>query len=79
MSSSFWLLEYESHDFAHAEKEWTACKAEQIHKVTIIFTQNGPKLLFWVKILVNLPSFAKSSLSGDMPIKFIGKSFVTFS
>ena len=42
MSSSFWLLGVESCDFTHAEKERTACKAEQIHKKTTIFTQNGP-------------------------------------
>ena len=40
MSSSFWLLGVESRDFSHAEKEKTACKAEQIHKMTTIFTQN---------------------------------------
>ena len=38
MSSSFWLLRVESHDFSHAEKERTACKVEKIHK---IFTQKG--------------------------------------
>ena len=37
MSSSFWLLRVESHDFSQAEKERTACKAEQIHKLTTIF------------------------------------------
>ena len=41
MSSSFWLLGVESSDFCQAEKERTACKVEQIHKMTtIIFTQN---------------------------------------
>ena len=39
MSSSFWLLQVESCDFSQAEKERTACKAEQIHKLTTIFTQ----------------------------------------
>ena len=43
MSSSFGLLGDESRDFSHADKERTACKAEQIHKSAIIFTQNGPK------------------------------------
>ena len=38
MSSSFWLLGVESRDFSQAEKEGTACKAEQIHKMTFIFT-----------------------------------------
>ena len=46
MSSSFWLVEVDSHDFSHAEKERTACKAEQIYKLTTIFTQNGPRLSF---------------------------------
>ena len=44
MSFSFWLLGVESRDFSHAEKERkkerTDCKAEQIHKITTIFTQN---------------------------------------
>ena len=44
----------ESHDFSQAEKERTACKAEQIYKMTTIFTQNGPRLSFWVKIVVIL-------------------------
>ena len=43
MSSSFWLLGVESCDFSHAEKERTAYKAEKIHKITTIFTQNGPR------------------------------------
>jgi hypothetical protein len=38
--TSFWLLRVESHDFSQAEKERTACKYEQIHKMTTIFTQN---------------------------------------
>ena len=43
MSSSFNMLGVESRDFSHAEKERTACKAERIHKMTTIFTQNGPR------------------------------------
>ena len=39
MSSSFWLLGVESHDFSHAEKKGTSCKAEQTHKMTTIFTK----------------------------------------
>ena len=46
MSPSFWLLGVESRDFSQAEKERTACKAEQIHKMATIFTQNGPTLSF---------------------------------
>ena len=40
MSFSFWLLGVESRDFSQAEKETTGCKAEEIHKMTTIFTQN---------------------------------------
>ena len=47
MFSSFWLLRVESRDFSQAEKEKTACKAEQIHKMTTIFNHNGPRLLGW--------------------------------
>ena len=43
---SFWSLGLESRDFSHAEKERTASKAEQTYKMTIISTQNGPRLLF---------------------------------
>ena len=60
MFSSFWLLQVKSRDFSQAEKERTACKAEQIHKITTIFTQNDPRLSFQVKlvvIFVNLPNF----------------------
>ena len=52
MSSSFWLLGVT--DFSQAEKERTAGKPEQIHKMTTIFTQNGPGLSFWAKIVVIL-------------------------
>ena len=41
MCSIFWLCGVESRDFSHAEKERTACKAEKIHKITTIFTQNN--------------------------------------
>ena len=34
------ILALESHDLSRAEKEMIACKAEQIHKVTTILTQN---------------------------------------
>ena len=37
---SLLLLRVESRDFSQAEKDSTACKAEQIHKMTTIFTQN---------------------------------------
>ena len=49
-----WLLRVESCDFSQAEKERTACKAVKIHKMTTIFTQNGPRLYFWLKIIVIL-------------------------
>ena len=44
--SSFWLLQVELLDFSQAEKERTAFKADQIRKMTTIFTQNGPRLSF---------------------------------
>ena len=47
MCSKKKLLGDESRDFSQAEKEIT-CKAEQIHKMTPIFTQNdnqGPFLV----------------------------------
>ena len=37
MSSSFWLLEVESSDFSQAEKERTAYKTVQIHKMTTTY------------------------------------------
>ena len=37
---SLLLLQVESRYFSQAEKERTACKAEQIHKMTTFFTQN---------------------------------------
>ena len=45
--ASFWMLDVESNNFSHAEKKRAACKAaEQIHKMTTIFTKNGPRLSF---------------------------------
>ena len=52
MSSSFWLLGVELRDFFQAEQERTACKAEQIHNMTTIFTQNDNLGPFWVEIVV---------------------------
>ena len=54
MSSIFGLFEVESRDFYHAEKERTACKAEQIHIMTTIFTQNDNLRPFWLEIVVIL-------------------------
>ena len=62
MCSSFWLLEVESRDFSQAEKEKTASKAEQIHKMATIFTPNDNLGPFWEKTVVsfvNLQSFCK--------------------
>ena len=44
----------ESHDFSQPEKEQTASKAEQIHKMTTILTQNYNLGPFWVKIVAIL-------------------------
>ena len=54
MSSGFGLLGVESRYFSHAEKKITACKAEQIHKMTTIFTQNGNLGPIRVRIVVIL-------------------------
>jgi hypothetical protein len=40
--------------FSQSEKERTACKAEQIHKMTTIFTQNDNLGSFRVKMIVIL-------------------------
>ena len=47
----FLTIGVESRDFFQAEKQRATCKAEQIHKMTIIFTQNAdffssPSILF---------------------------------
>ena len=44
---------------SQAEKEKTACKAEQIHKIKTTFTQNG-------SFFVNLLSFASSSFFSSL-------------
>ena len=46
MCSKKKILGVESGDFSQAKKAITACKAEQIHKVTLIFTQNDIQGLF---------------------------------
>jgi hypothetical protein len=40
MSSGFLQLAVRSRDLSHAEKEIIVIKAEQIHKITTIFTEN---------------------------------------
>ena len=47
-----YFLAVESRDFSQAEKERTTCKAEQIHKITFIFTQNNNLGSFWVKVWI---------------------------
>ena len=44
--SSFWLWGVESRDLSHADKERTASKAEQIHKMTTIFSQSNNLIPF---------------------------------
>jgi hypothetical protein len=43
---NFELLADETSDLLQAEKKITVVKDEQIYEMTIIFTQNGQKLLF---------------------------------
>ena len=52
MSSNFYLLADESRDLSQAKKEITACKAEEIHKLTTIFTQNDNLVQVLVKIVI---------------------------
>ena len=54
MCSSLWLLRVWSRDFSHDENERTACKAEQFHKMATFLTQNGNRMLLWVKTVVIL-------------------------
>ena len=49
MSFSFWLLAVRSRDLSQFEKDITACRAEQIHKMTPIFTQNDSLGPAWGK------------------------------
>ena len=60
MSSSFWLLPVESHNFSQVEKERTACKAEQIHKMITIF--GSCKVTWATKQLSSLYEIAQVSL-----------------
>jgi hypothetical protein len=56
------MLGVDSRDFPHAEKEIAACKAEKIKKTTTIFTQNAPRLSFFVNLLSFASSFFFHSL-----------------
>ena len=48
------ILWVESHDLSQAENEITACKADQIYKMTPLFTQNYIQGPFWLEIGVIL-------------------------
>ena len=48
MFCSFWLLAVGSRDLSLAEKEGTALKAMQIHKMTTICAQNGHRRGCWL-------------------------------
>ena len=60
MSSSFWLLGVELRDFSQAEKERTACKPEQIHKMTTIFTQNDNLNCSGLQAVISFSAWEKS-------------------
>ena len=49
MCSKKKILALESRDLSRAEKEITACKAEEIHKMKIIFAPNDNQGPFLVK------------------------------
>ena len=68
------ILGVESHDFSQAGKDRTAWKAEQIHKMTTIFTQNdnpgpfcGKKIvILWIcSAFQAVPSFSAWEKSRD--------------
>ena len=64
MSSSFGLLALGSRDLSQDEKEITSCKAEQINKMTTIFTLNSPMVVVLRQNschFVNFLSFASSN------------------
>jgi hypothetical protein len=61
MSFSFWLLPPGWRELSETEKRITESKAEQIHKMTTIFTQND-NLNENRCHFVNLLSFAKKYL-----------------
>ena len=50
--SNFEQLADKSCDLSDVKMKTVVANDEQIHKMTIIFTQNGQKLSFWVKIVV---------------------------
>ena len=62
MSSSFWLLQVESHDLSQAEKKRTTWTAERIYKMTI-YSKKLPRTILSENSchFVNLPSYASSS------------------
>ena len=68
-----------SRDISQAEKEITACKVEQIHKLTTIFTQKDNLGPFWMKVVVILWIFLayQKLFSEQKIIKKIG-CFVHF-
>ena len=53
MSSSFWPLWGDSRGFSQGKKKY-ASKAEQIHKMTTIFTPKDNLGPFWLKTVVSL-------------------------
>ena len=48
------IMLYNVSNFSQGEKEKTGCKVVQIHKITIIFTQNDTLGQFCLKIVVIL-------------------------
>ena len=80
MSSSSWLQGVESRDFSQAEKKRNACKAEQIYKMTTIFTQNDnlelslnyhPEDKIIIKTRSSSSIFAKLQCSGSKAPEYL--------
>ena len=68
------MLADESRDLSQVEKKITELETEQIHKMTVIFTQNGQKLPFLVKIVVIF--FNLLSSKGQLISKGLFKVFI---
>ena len=62
MSFSFWLSASESRNLSQAEKKIISWLAAQIHKMTTIFNQNGPRLSFceFTQLIISFSTGAKS-------------------
>jgi hypothetical protein len=61
-------LDVISRDLSQAEKETIVCHAKQIHKMTAIFTLNGPRLSFGVKNSCHFVNFRLNDILARMTL-----------